>query len=374
MARDFYEILGVSRAASEDELRSAYRKLAHKYHPDKTGGDKAAEEKFKEVNEAYGVLKNKEKRAHYDQFGSEPQPGGGGFGGAGGFGGGGAGSPFEDIFDAFFGGGGGGGRSRANAASSGDDLEYHASINLMEAAFGSKKKISFNRMENCNDCEGSGATKGSQPTQCSQCDGQGQVRMSQGFFSVNRACPQCQGKGTTVSDPCKGCRGKGQSKVKRELSIDIPAGIDTGSRLRVPGEGEPGRNRGPRGDLFVRIDVQENEVFEREGTNIFCEVPIDFPKAILGCTLKVPTLKGEAELKIPTGTQSGTVFKLRSMGLPDLRGYRQGDQLVTIQVETPTKLSREQKELIQKFDELSSEKTYPIHKRFMNKIKSTINK
>ena len=372
MARDFYEVLGVPRTSTEDELRSAYRKLAHKYHPDKTGGDKAAEEKFKEVNEAYGVLKNKEKRAHYDQFGTEsPQHGGGGFGG-----GGGAGSPFEDIFDAFFGGGGGagGGRTRANAASRGDDLEYHITITLLEAAFGVKKKISFNRLENCGDCEGSGAAKGSQPTTCSQCGGQGQVRMAQGFFSVTRACPQCQGKGTIVSNPCSTCRGKGQTKVKRELSIDIPAGIDTGSRLRVPGEGEPGRNRGPRGDLFVRIDVQEDAIFEREGTNLFCDIPIDFPKAILGGSIKVPTINGEAELKIPAGTQSGTVFKLRGMGLPDLRGYRSGDQLITIQIETPTRLSKEQKDLITKFDELSNEKTYPLHKRFMKKIKSTLQK
>ncbi len=367
MARDFYEILGVARGSSEDEIRSSYRKLAHKYHPDKTGGDKAAEEKLKEINEAYGVLKNKEKRSNYDQYGTEnPQQG---FGG-GGFQGG---SPFEDIFESFFGGGGGGGRGRSGP-SRGDDLEYHTRITLKEAAFGVKKNIEFNRLENCNECEGSGAAKGSKPETCPQCGGQGQVRMSQAFFSVTRTCPQCRGGGTIVSNPCKSCSGQGMLKTRRELAIDIPGGVDSGSRLRVPGEGEPGRNRGPRGDLYVRIDVESDPIFEREETNLYCSIPISFTDAILGATITVPTLKGEAELKVPHGTQSGTVFKLRGLGMPDLRGYRQGDQLVTIQVETPTKLNKEQKELIQKFAELSTAKTYPLHKRFMDKFKDAIGK
>jgi molecular chaperone DnaJ len=369
MARDFYEILGVPRGSTEDEIRTAYRKLAHKYHPDKTGGDKVAEEKLKEINEAYGVLKNKEKRSNYDQYGTE-SPQQGGFGG-GGFQGG---SPFEDIFDAFFSGQGGGGRGGSRGPARGDDLEYHTRLTLKEAAFGIKKTLNFKRLENCNDCNGSGAAKGSEPTTCDQCGGQGQVRMAQGFFSVTRTCPNCRGTGKMVSNPCSSCSGKGRVQSKRELAVDIPAGVDTGSRLRVPGEGEPGANNGPRGDLFVRIEVEEDAIFEREGNDLYCTVPINFPDAILGSTLKVPTLKGEAELKIPAGTQSGTVFKLRAMGMPDLRGYRQGDQLVTIQVETPTKLSKEQRELIKKFDELSTAKTYPLHKRFVDKIKSAMSK
>jgi molecular chaperone DnaJ len=372
MARDFYELLGVARGASEDEMRTAYRKLAHQYHPDKTGGDKEAEEKFKEVNEAYGVLKNKEKRAHYDQFGTEgPQQGG--FGG--GFQQG--GSPFEDIFDAFFGGQGGqGGRrgGRANAATRGNDLEFHTRITLRDAASGVKKTLEFKRKENCGECGGSGAAKGSSPTTCSQCGGAGQVRMAQGFFSVTRTCPQCHGSGSEISDPCKKCRGNGHVETHRELAVDIPAGVDSGSRLRVPGEGEPGRNGGPRGDLFVMIDVQSHPVFERDGTNILCQVPINFPQAVLGDTIKVPTINGEVELKVPSGTQSGTVFKLRGMGMPDLRGYRQGDQLVEVHVETPTKLSKQQKELVKQFGELSTHKTYPHHKRFLDKIKSKLAK
>ncbi len=369
MARDFYEVLGISRSASEDEMRTAYRKLAHQYHPDKTGGDKEAEEKFKEVNEAYGVLKNKEKRAHYDQFGTE-SPQQGGFGGGGGFQ---QGSPFEDIFDTFFGGQGGRG-SRANAATRGDDLEYHTRITLKEAAVGVNTKLNFKRLENCNECEGSGAAKGTQPETCTQCGGAGQVRMAQGFFSVTRTCPQCQGAGTQVSSPCPSCRGKGRIETKRELAVDIPAGVDTGSRLRVPGEGEPGRNRGPRGDLYVLIEVERHPLFDRDGNTILCSLPISFPQAVLGATINVPTIGGEVELKIPSGTQSGTVFKLRGMGLPDLRGYRQGDQLVTIQVETPAKLSKKQKELVKEFEELSTHKTYPLHKRFADKVKSKLNK
>lgn len=368
MARDFYEVLGVPRGANEDEMRTAYRKLAHKYHPDKTGGDKEAEEKFKEVNEAYGVLKNKDKRAHYDQFGTEsPQQGG--------FGGGGfqQGSPFEDIFDTFF--GGQGARSgRANVAARGNDLEYRTRITLKEAAVGVNKKLNFKRLENCSECDGSGAAKGTQPRTCSQCGGAGQVRMSQGFFSVTRTCPQCQGVGTEISTPCPACRGQGRTETKRELAVDIPAGVDTGSRLRVPGEGEPGRNRGPRGDLYVSIEVERHPVFERDGTSILCSIPIGFPQAVLGATITVPTIGGEVELKIPPGTQSGTVFKLRGMGLPDLRGYRQGDQLVTIQVETPTKLSKRQKELVNEFEDLSTHKTYPLHRRFIDKIKSKLAK
>lgn len=361
MARDYYDLLGVDRGASQDEVRSAYRKLAHKYHPDKTGGDKEAEEKLKGINEAYDILKNKDKRAKYDQFGS-----GGGPGGSGGFGGA---SPFDDIFDAFFGGGGAG---RGPRVSAGDDLEYPIRISLREAAFGCKKRIRFKRMENCADCSGSGAAKGSSPERCGQCGGAGQVRMTQGFFSVTRTCPVCNGGGRIIANPCRKCSGVGTVRTERELSIDLPAGVNTGSRLRVPGEGEPGRNGGPRGDLYVYVEVKADEVFERDGNDVICEVPISFTQAVLGATIRVPSLEGEVDVKVPAATQSGTVFRLRGKGLPDLRGYRTGDQLVRVQVETPAKLTREQKDLLRQFDDLSSPKTYPLRHRFMEKIKTTL--
>lgn len=366
MARDYYDILGVPREAHEDEVRKAYRKLAHKYHPDKTGGDKVAEERIKEINQAYGVLKNKEKRAHYDRFGAEGDPFAGA--GAGGFGTG--ASPFDDIFDAFLGGGGRAG-PRGRGAMAGDDLEYHAKVTLREAATGVKKTVQFRRRETCSDCRGTGAAKGSSPETCSQCNGAGQVRMAQGFFSITRTCPRCQGVGRIIREHCRHCQGSGRVQADRELSIDLPAGVETGSRLRVQGEGEPGRNGGPRGDLYVFIEVTPHELFEREGVHILCEVPVSLAQVILGATIRVPTLEGEVDLKIPAGTQSGTVFKLRGMGLPDLRGYRTGDQLLKIQIETPTKLNREQKDLIKRFEELSNVKTYPLHRRFMDKLKKS---
>jgi molecular chaperone DnaJ len=366
MDRDFYKTLGVARDSSQDEVRKAYRKLAHRYHPDKTGGDKPAEDKLKEINEAYDVLKNKEKRAKYDRYGEAGAQMGQG-------GGGGGASPFDDIFDAFFSGGGGGrgGRSRAQAATVGNDLEYRVTLSLKAAAAGTKKSVHFARKENCGDCSGSGAAKGSSAETCRQCEGQGQVRMAQGFFSISRTCPVCHGVGQMIKDPCRRCRGEGQVEMDRELSVDLPAGVDTGSRLCLRGEGEPGRNGGPRGDLYIFVEVKPDDLFEREGNDILCQIPVSFPQVILGSTIRVPTLNGEAELKIPAGTQSGTLFKLRGMGIPDIRGYQQGDQIVEIQVETPTKLSREQKEMIKRFEELSDTKTYPLHLRFMKKIRKS---
>ena len=371
MSHEFYDILGVPRESTEAEIRTAYRKLAHKYHPDKTGGDKVAEDKLKGINEAYDVLKNKEKRAKYDRFGTTAA-GAGGFGGGGGFqgGGGAAGSPFDDIFDAFF--GGTGRRPGAGPApSQGDNLEYPVKITLREAASGVKKHLRFKRTEHCSDCKGTGARPGSGREACNQCGGAGQVRMSQGFFSVTRTCPRCHGAGQIVTDPCATCRGSGTTQVERELKVDLPAGVDTGSRLRMNGEGEPGQNNGPRGDLYVFIEVEADDIFERDGSDVHCQVPINFPQAALGATIKVPTLEGEAELKIPTGTQSGTIFKLRGLGIPDVRGYRKGDQLVRVQVETPSKLTKDQKEIVRQFDELSSNKTYPLHGKFVNKIKKS---
>lgn len=374
---DYYEILGVARDASPEEIRKAYLKLAHKYHPDRTGGDKAAEEKLKEINEAYDTLKNAEKRAQYDRFGRAGDhfagAGGGfeGFGGFGGFGGGGPGgfeTPFEDFFDVLFGRGGGGARRRA--ATPGNDLEVRVSVTLREAAFGTKKTVKINRSEVCSECSGSGAAPGSQPQTCPECGGAGQVRRAQGFFSITQTCPRCRGTGRVIPKPCSRCNGSGRVRVQREISVDLPPGVDTGSRLRVAGEGEPGEGGGPRGDLYIYVQVLPDEIFVREGNDVICEVPITFVQAALGTTIRVPTLRGEAELKIPAGTQSGQLFRMRNQGVPDLRGYRQGDQIVRIQVETPARLSREQRELLQKFQELSDSNSHPLQRRFLDRLKN----
>lgn len=367
--KDLYEILGVKRDSTQDELRKAYLKLAHKYHPDKTGGDKEAESRLKEINAAYDVLKNPEKRAQYDKYGSaDGNPfGGGGFGG-GGFGGGEA--PFDDFFDMLFGQGGrrggNGGRRTASSAQPGNDLELRMSITLREAAKGTSKKVRFNRQESCGDCGGTGAGPGATVQTCPDCGGAGQVRAAHGFFSVTRPCTRCGGTGRTVTNPCGGCSGSGRVKKQREISVDIPAGVDNGSQLRVSGEGEPGRNGGPRGDLYIAIHVEADDRFKREGSTISCEVPISFTQAALGDTLRVPTLSGEAELKVPAGTQTGTQFRLRGLGMPDLRGYGSGDQIVRVVVETPKHLSKRQKELLKEFQEISDKENYPLYRRFLD--------
>lgn len=364
---DLYEILGVPKTSSQEEVRKAYLKLAHKYHPDKTGGDKAAEDKLKEINAAYDVLKNPEKRKQYDQFGStDGQP----FGGFNqGFGGGGGGeSPFGDLFDMLFGQGGRSGQRGTSRAQPGHDLEYELAITLEEVARGCKKTISFSRPETCNSCNGTGAAKGANPETCPQCRGAGQVRMSQGVFSMSQTCPRCRGAGRVISNPCKSCSGTGQVRGKRELSVDIPAGVDSGNRLRVGGEGEGGRMGGPRGDLYIRIRVNHHDFFEREGADLICIVPVTFTQAALGATIRVPTIAGMADLKVPAGTQSGTQLRLRGHGLPDMRGYRQGDQIVLIRIETPVKLSRRQRELLEEFESLSNNRTYPENDTFKNNV------
>jgi molecular chaperone DnaJ len=376
--RDYYDILGVSRDASPEEIRKAYRKMAHKYHPDKTGGDEAAREKFKEVSEAYDTLKNPQKKARYDQFGhmGEQFAGGpGGFGGGGfgfGTGSGGFEAPFDEFFDVLFGRGGGG--RRRSAGRPGNDLEYRMTITLEEAAAGTSKKIRFSRAETCGDCRGSGAAPGTQPDQCADCGGVGQIRRAQGFFSVTQTCPRCRGSGQVISKPCSRCSGSGRVRTKRELPIELPAGVETGSRLRLAGEGEPGEGNAPRGDLYIVVDIEPHAIFEREGTNVICEVPVSFPQAALGDKIRVPTLQGDADLKIPAGTQSGQTFRLRGMGIPHIQGYHKGDQLVRVQVETPVKLSRDQKELLRKFADLTTDKSYPIHHRFMDKVKEILGK
>ena len=365
--RDLYEILGVSRTATQDEIRKAYLKLAHKYHPDKTGGDKAAEEQLKEINAAYDILKNPEKRAKYDKFGSgEGGPFAGGFEGFGGFGGG-FESPFEDFFDMLF--GKGGRRGGASRPQQGNDLELRLSVTLEDAARGVKRTVRFSRMETCDECRGSGAASGSRPESCPQCNGAGQVRVAHGFFSVSRTCPRCNGAGSIVAKPCRRCGGGGRVKVSRELNVDVPAGVDTGSRLRVQGEGEPGANGGPRGDLYIFIEVEPHSIFQRDGAEIHCEVPITFIQAALGDTVTVPTLTGTADLKIPPGTQSGSHLRLRGLGMPDLRGYRQGDLIVRVMVETPAKLSRRQRELLEEFVAQSNSKNYPHAAEFEEKVK-----
>jgi molecular chaperone DnaJ len=368
--KDLYEILGVSRDAKPEEIRKAYLKLAHKYHPDKTGGDKAAEERLKEVNGAYDVLKNPEKRAQYDRFGSmDGQSFSGDFGGgfAGG-GGGGFDAPFDDLFDMLF--GQGGGRRQHNAARAGSDLELRLAITLKEAAFGAKKKIRFPRKEKCGDCNGTGAAAGSKAENCSQCNGAGQVRVAHGFFSVTRTCPKCHGAGRTINKPCRQCSGAGLVKSTRELSIDIPAGVDTGSRLRVSGEGEPGNSGGPRGDLYVFLQVAEHPIFHRDGVDLLCEVPVTLSQAALGDSVRVPTLDGhQADLKIPAGTQSGAMLRLRGQGIGDLRGYRKGDLIVRVVVETPAKLTRRQRELLNEFESLSEPRTYPAREAFDRKVR-----
>ncbi|MFN6962909.1 MAG: molecular chaperone DnaJ [Pyrinomonadaceae bacterium] len=351
--RDYYEVLGVSRTATDVEIKSAYRKLAVQFHPDKNPGDSEAEERFKECAEAYAVLSDAQKRAAYDRFGHA----GVGSGGAGaGFGGFDPGfSNIEDIFDMFgFGdvfGGRGGGRRRS-AVQRGADLRYDLEITLEEAATGKEQKLKIPRLETCGGCSGSGAEKGTQPETCITCGGAGQTRYQQGFFSVMRTCPNCQGSGRIVRDPCKECRGSGRVEKERSLEIKIPAGVETGSRLRVSGEGESGVNGGPPGDLFVVVHVREHEHFERQGNNLYSAVPITFAQAALGAEITVRTLEGEEPLKIPAGTQTGTVFRIKNHGMPNLGGRGRGDLFVAVQLVTPKTLTKEQRKLLERLAEI----------------------
>ncbi len=371
--RDLYEILGVPRTASQDEIRKAYLKLAHKYHPDKTGGDKEAEEKLKEINGAYDILKNTEKRAQYDRFGStDGQPfGGGGFGAD--FGGGGGDSPFEDLFDMLF-GQGQGRRRQGSRGEPGADLEFTLKITLEEAALGAKKTIRFNRREPCGDCGGTGAAKGAQPETCRQCNGAGQVRAAHGLFSVTRTCPVCGGSGRVVTNPCRTCGGNGQVKGNRELKVDVPPGVDDGMKLRAAGEGEAGRNGGPRGDLYIQMRLEKHPIFERDGTTILCEVPVTYTQAALGASVRVPTLFGPEEIKVPAGARTGQQVSIRGKGMPDMRGYRHGDQIVVLRVETPSRLSRRQRELLEELERESDGKTYPGVEDYQHKTQEYLGK
>lgn len=364
--RDYYKILGVNRNASETEIKKAYRKLAIQYHPDKNPGDKEAESKFKELSEAYAILSDSQKRATYDQFGHAGVNGGGGFSG-GGFDFGGA--PFEDLFGDIFGDIFGGGSRRSGRGQRGDDLRYNLTISFEEAAFGTEKKLQLPRKQACDNCNGTGARPGTQAQTCSTCRGAGQVRYQQGFFTMTRPCPDCRGEGKIITDPCPECRGTGYVKQKRSLSLKVPAGVENGTRLKLNGEGEAGAQGGPPGDLYVAISVEEHPIFQREGQDILCEVPISFVQAALGCDLEVPTLEGRYSLKVPAGTQTGKVFKLSGKGIVSLQGYGRGNQLVILKVEVPTKLNSRQKELLEDFAKESGEDIHPQGKGFFDKVK-----
>lgn len=368
--RDYYEVLGVPRNASEQDIKKSYRSLARKYHPDVNPGDKEAEERFKEIQEAYEVLSDNEKRARYDQFGHTGVNGNGfGFGGAG------ADFGFGDIFDMFFSSGFGGG-TRRQGPQRGSDLRLDIEISFEEAAFGVEKELSVPREERCDNCGGSGAAPGTRPSTCPTCNGTGQIRLSQntplGHFQTVRTCHHCQGQGTIVTTPCSTCRGRGVVQRTRKLKIKIPSGVDSGSRLRMAGEGESGTRGGPPGDLYVYINVRPHKKFRREGYDIFCEEAVTMAQAALGGKIMVATLDGKVELSIPAGTQSGTTFRLKGKGIQRLNSVARGDQHIRIHVETPTNLNEKQKELLREFARLYG--TEPVgvkeeEKGFFKKVK-----
>ncbi|MBO1255447.1 molecular chaperone DnaJ [Alteromonas sp. 5E99-2] len=344
--RDYYEVLGVDRSASEREIKKAYKKLAMKYHPDRTQGDKAKEEKFKEIQEAHEMLTDSQKRAAYDQYGHagvDPNRGGGGAG-AGDFG-----DIFGDVFGDIFGGGGRGGRQ--SRARQGSDLRYNLEMSLEEAVRGKEVEIRVPTLVECDPCHGSGAKKGSKPTTCPTCHGNGQVQMRQGFFAVQQTCPTCSGKGKIISDPCNECRGQGRVEKTKTLSVKVPAGVDTGDRIRLTGEGEAGESGAPAGDLYVQVHIRDHKIFTRDGNNLYCEVPLSFTTAALGGELNVPTLDGKVKLKVSPETQTGRMFRLRGKGVKSVRSGSVGDLMCKVVIETPVNLSSKQKALLQEFNE-----------------------
>ncbi|QLE86393.1 MULTISPECIES: molecular chaperone DnaJ [Shewanella] len=367
--RDYYEVLGVGRDASEREIKKSYKRLAMKFHPDRNPGDKTAEKNFKEAKEAYEILTDSDKKAAYDQFGHagvDPNRGGGGFGGGGAD----FGDVFGDVFGDIFGGGRRGGGQRQ--AARGSDLRYNLELSLEEAVKGLSKELRIPTLVGCDSCDGSGAKKGSSPTTCGTCHGQGQVQMRQGFFAVQQACPTCHGRGKIIKDPCNKCHGEGRVEKSKTLSVKIPAGVDTGDRIRLSGEGEAGEFGAPPGDLYVQVTVREHAIFVRDGNNLYCEVPISFSTAALGGEIEVPTLDGKVNLKIPSETQTGRMFRMRGKGVKSVRSHAVGDLLCKVVMETPVNLSDKQKELLREFDETltgSSKKHSPKAEGFFDGVK-----
>ncbi len=374
MKADYYEVLQVTRTATDQEIKTSYRKLAMQFHPDRNPGDKSAEEKFKECSEAYGILSDPQKRAAYDRyghagFGGSASQGSGFPGGFSGF----SGDPqdlgdiFGDIFGEMFGGGGGG--RRQSRAQRGRDLRYDLTMEFEEAVFGKEQEIKIRRSETCDDCKGTGSANGKQPATCSQCRGAGQVRYQQGFFSVARACPKCEGSGVNVTDPCTTC--KGESRVMREhtINVKVPAGVEDGTRIRYQGEGEAGKLGGPAGDLYVELRVKAHKFFQRDGDDLHCVVPVSFPQAALGDELEIETLEGAAVLKVPEGTQSGKSFRIKGKGVPHLNSHGKGDLIVEVRVQTPNKLTKKQKELLKELSETMKTDNAPQSHSFMDRMK-----
>jgi molecular chaperone DnaJ len=362
--RDYYEVLGVDRSSPAEDIKKAYRKLALKHHPDRNPGDKAAEERFKQASEAYQILSDPDRRAQYDRFGHAAfEQGAGGdfdFATAG----------FEDIFNDIFGDFFGTNRGRSRSRSRrGEDLRYNLDIAFEEAVFGCEKTIAVPRLISCDACHGQGTKDGAPRVTCNACRGSGQLRYQQGFFTIAKTCGQCNGQGTTVKDACRRCGGSGVARKTQNLSVKVPPGVDTGSRLKLRGEGENGFNGGPAGDLYVVLNVGEHPLFIRQDADIICEVPVSFPQAALGTEIDVPTLEGKVGMKLPPGTQSGSVFRLKGKGAPDVRGYGRGDQLVRVTVETPRELSARQRELLEEFAKISGEDVTPMTKGFLDKVK-----